>query len=44
MMLEKKGTIFDFCVKELYREVDYEVIQEMERDNVSPPAGFRLEG
>jgi hypothetical protein len=35
MMLEKKGTIFDACVKELYREVDYEVIEDMERDNVS---------
>jgi hypothetical protein len=42
MMLEKKGTIFDACVKELYREVDYDVIQNMERDNVRPPTGFRL--
>jgi hypothetical protein len=42
MMLEKKGTIFDACVNELYREVDYDVIQNMERDNVRPPTGFRL--
>lgn len=42
MMLEKKGTIFDACVKELYRTVDYHVIQDMTRDTVSQASSFRL--
>lgn len=35
MMIEKKGTIFDFCVKELYGEVHFEAIKDMVRDTVS---------
>jgi len=35
MMIEKKGTIFDSCVKELYREVHFEAIKDMVRDTVS---------
>lgn len=35
MRVEKKGTIYDSCVKELYKEVDYEVVKDMLRDTVS---------
>jgi hypothetical protein len=35
MIIEQKGTIFDTCVKELYREVDYDDIKSMLRDTVS---------
>jgi hypothetical protein len=35
MVVEKKGTIFDTCVKELYREVDFEAVKNMRRDTVS---------
>ena len=34
MTIEQKGTIFDTCVKELYREVDYDDIKSMLRDTV----------
>jgi len=35
MRVEQQGTIFDYCVKELYKEVDYEVVKDMVRDTVS---------
>jgi len=35
MMIEQKGTIFDTCVKELYRDVDYDDVRSMLRDTVS---------
>lgn len=35
MTIEQAGTIFDTCVKELYREVDYDDIKSMLRDTVS---------
>jgi len=35
MRIEKKGTIYDTCVKELYKEVNYEVVKDMMRDTVS---------
>lgn len=42
MMLEQKGTIFNACVEELYREVDYHAIQDMTRDTVSQASEIRL--
>jgi hypothetical protein len=35
MRSEQQGTIFNYCVKELYREVKYEVVKDMLRDTVS---------
>jgi hypothetical protein len=35
MMVEQKGSVFDECVKGLYREVDYAVIKDFLRDTVS---------
>jgi hypothetical protein len=35
MRSEQQGTIFDYCVKELYKEVDYNLVKDMLRDTVS---------
>lgn len=35
MMIEKEGDMFDWCVKALYREVEYGVVHDMTRSNVS---------
>lgn len=35
MMMEQKGETFDRCVKELYRDMVYDVIHNMNRDSVS---------
>ena len=34
MRSEQQGTIYDCCVKELYKEVDYDLVKDMVRDTV----------
>lgn len=35
MRLERHGTIFDSCVKELYKGVAFDVVKDMTRETVS---------
>ena len=34
MRSEQQGTIYDYCVKELYKEIDYDLVKDMVRDTV----------
>lgn len=35
MEMEVKGNLFDWCVEELYRDVTYDVVRDMTREDVS---------
>lgn len=35
MRAEQKGDMFDWCTRELYRNVKYDVIRDLQRDSVS---------
>jgi len=42
MRSEQQGTIYDYCVKELYKEVDYNLVKDMVRDTVSRIAVYLI--